>query len=350
MNSTKTLLTIVLIGIALTLWAQDSSNFKFSAYVDIYYSYDFSQSDGTKQYVTQAARRNEFNLNLGVITASYDNGRIRGNLGLQSGTYPSTNYAEPTSLAQMINQANVGIRLANNTWLDAGVMGGHFGYEGLFALDNELYTHALATEYTPYYQTGVQLSTLIAEKLAVRVVAVNGWQNIYETNKTKSIGLGVDYPLMESLTISYGNYYGNEGNHIIGDKFRFHNNAYLSYQSGPISSTAVFDYTLQESWRSDNKTGALFLTWINKYAISDQLYVAARYEFVDDPNLLYFDSPTVSFETHIITAAVSYSILKNTAIKAECRYFFGNRGIWEGEDAYFNTNTYINLGMMIRME
>ena len=191
MKSTSRVLSSTFFLMILLSGYSQESNFDVSAYLDFYYAYDFyDPAAKQRQYVTQAARHNEFNLNLGFIQTEYASDNLRGNLAIQIGTYPTANYGgEPNAFAQLIQNASVGVRLGEKTWIDAGVMGGHFGYEGLISMDNELYTQALATEYTPYYQTGVQLSSELSDKLNFRAVVINGWQNIYETNNGKSFGI-----------------------------------------------------------------------------------------------------------------------------------------------------------------
>lgn len=328
------------------------ADLRFSAYVDGYYSYDFSQpSDHQKQYVTQAARHNEFNLNLGMLKVSYDNGDVRGNVGLQTGTYPATNYAgEPTVLAQLINQANAGIRVWGKSWIDMGVLGGHFGYESVFSLRNELYTQALATEYTPYYQMGVQFSSQLSGSLAFRAVVVNGWQNIYETNTAKSYGIGLDYRVSESFSVSYGNYFGNEGDDLTGKKYRVHNNAYASYSGNALKSTVVVDHTQQELFTSGQRGQVLFITWINLFSISEKLGLGARYEYVSDQDNILFTTVFPGFQTQIVSASLNYSVMKNAVLKAEGKYYFGQEDIWQGQKGIANENVMINVGLAVSLE
>ena len=328
------------------------SNFNFSAYVDAYYAYDFSEPDSQqKQYVTQAARHNEFNINMALVKAAYKADKFRGNLALQTGTYPSINYAaEPTELAQMINEANVGIRIGENSWIDAGVLGGHFGYEGVFSLDNELYTQALATEYTPYFQTGIQFSTELNESLSFRAVLLNGWQNIYETNDAKSFGMGVDYVVNDKISFSYGNYFGNEGDDVSGVKFRIHNNTYVSYASDKISSTAIIDITSQERFNSQDNGTVFFFTWVNKLTLSESWGVGARFEYVSDPDQVLFTTAAPKFQTSSVTSSLNYSPVPNVSFKIEGRLFIGNEEIWRSSERIADNTFMINTGLAIRIE
>ena len=349
MNKSKVLAVLILFT-QFPMLAQEDG-FRFSGYLDTYYAYDFGKpANHQKQYVTQAARHNEFNINLALIKATYTSDRIRGNLALQTGTYPSVNYAEPTPLAQMINEANVGFRLGRSIWIDAGVMGGHFGYESVFTMDNEVYTQALATEYTPYFQTGIQVTAQVTEDLSVKAVVLNGWQNIYETNDAKALGLGVNYNVSENLTVSYGNFLGDEGNDIVGKKVRFHNNAYASYVLGELKTTLVVDLTRQELFNSTANGSTFFLTWVNGYRFTDLFSAGFRYEYVSDPDEILFSTIAPGFHTNIVTLSGNYSPFENLVVKIEAKSYFGKEDIWTSGPDIGNSTFMINTGIAIRFE
>ncbi len=347
------------------LHAQDTTSkevgdFELMVYGDVYYAWDSNEPiDNQKQYVTQAVRHNEFNINLAALKVAYDTHIIRSNITIQTGTYPITNYAEPNPLGQIINEANIGVKIGENTWIDMGVMSGHFGYESAFSLDNELYTQALVTEYTPYYQTGIQFSTQFRENIAFRAVVVNGWQNIFEAepipgtgfNTAKSFGLAVDYSLNEKLSFGYGNYFGNEGNETTGKKYRFHNNLIGQYVGNSFSSILSLDLTAQELLTSNKNSTVLFITWINKFDLTDYLSIGARYEYVADPDQILFTTIAPGFQTNIITASLNYYSTKNSVFKIELKQYYGEENIWttgkDIEDA--NNNFMINAGLAIRI-
>ncbi len=181
------------------------SKFNVTGAVDVYYAYDFNQPiQKDRQYTTQAARHNEFNINWAYIHLNYFDNQVRGNLALHTGTYAVFNYAdEPNQLLKLVAQANAGVRIAPNVWIDAGVMPSHIGYENTLSAENEIYTRALMAENSPYFSTGVRLSAEINKELAVAVVLLNGWQNITETNSSKSIGLNINYKPSSKIELNY---------------------------------------------------------------------------------------------------------------------------------------------------
>lgn len=339
-----------LLCLYITSNAQETNGLTFSGYVDLYYAFDFSEpNNNQRQYVTQAARHNEFNLNMALLAASYSSDKVRATFAIHTGTYPATNYsAEPNDLARMINAANVGFKLGMKSWIDVGIMGGHFGYESVLSTDNALVTQALATEYTPYYQTGIQLTTQINKKVAFKAVVLNGWQNIYETNQSKSVGIAFDYKISENWSASYGNYFGKDP--VSGlNRLRLHHNAYVSYQGQKYNSALVVDY-MQEGLNFDlpEETDLLFITWIQQYQLTDPLSIGLRYERVSDPTNVLLSSPTGNFQANIVTAAVRYKVSTVALVSLEAKSYFGSENIWvKNNSTLTNQNAILNASLTL---
>ncbi len=312
----------------------------FVGYLDTYYSYDFSEPDFNQRlYVTQYDQHNEFALNHGWVGAEYDGEKLRGNLALQVGSYPANNYAaEPMPYQRMIYNAYAGLRITDNSWLDVGVFGGHFGAESALALERALLSPALATEYTPYYQTGVRYTHQLGDNTEVIGVVLNGWQNIAETNNQKSVGIAINQKLSEQISIGYGNYYGNESTTNGLDLMRFHNN--LVIQINPMDGltfVASGDYTTQQNSRTDAVEQVIMLNFIGDYALNEQWSVAGRYEYVKDEDGLLISGVSGAVDMSILSLAINYQPTPESSLKIEAktyndqdRNFVGSKGSERG--------------------
>lgn len=337
--------------------AQDAK-VNFSAYLDSYYAYDFSRPTSHQRfYITQYDRHNEFNINHAWIKGAYQSEKLRASLALQTGTYVTNNYgAEPEKLYQMIYEAYSGYRITPKSWLDIGVFSGHFGYESALALERELYSPALSTEYTPYYQTGIRYTYNITDQTTFRAVIVNGWQNIGETNDGKSGGLAVDHQANDRIFLSYGNYLGVDQGRVSDQVGRFHQNLITKFQ--PTSRTLIvlsLDYTYQSDFGDDSANTqdegeAFFLTLITKYAFSDHWSLAMRYEYVRDRDEILIDGIADQFDLHVVSTSVNFQPLPNAVFKLEPKlyagqgdHFFGEKGIGTGAIA-------LNAGFAVRIE
>ncbi|RED99775.1 outer membrane beta-barrel protein [Marinoscillum furvescens] len=327
------------------------SEMKFGFYLDTYYAYDFSKpTENQRLYVTQHDQHNAFQLNHGIIKGAYDGERVRGSLALQTGTYPANNYsAEPDKLYQMIYEGYAGVKVGKKGWVDVGIFGGHFGYESALAMDRALYSPALATEYTPYYQSGVRYTQPLSENTEIRAVVLNGWQNIGETNNNKAVGLAIDHRFGEQFMVSYGNYYGkeNDGDSAVN---RFHNNFLI--ELAPVNKlkiVAIADYTRQEVPNASDHHTTTFLTGIISYEVIDRWSLAGRYEYVVDQNALLLPAHVGEFIMNIASLTVSHQLNDAANFKLEGKLYRGPYDNFVGENGVGDATIVVSTGLMIKL-
>jgi hypothetical protein len=193
--------------------------FQVSGLVDSYYAGNFNRPRVTERnYTTQAVRNNEFNINLAFLDATFENEKYRGRLAVQFGTSVNANYIGESTDQKYSNQlshrnlqeAYAGIKLAKNTWLDAGIYFGHIGFESWISSYNWSYTRALALEYVPYYASGFRLTHSFSDRLTVQLHLMNGWSLMTDNNRDKSFGTQVVYQPTSKLQIIHNSYIGND--------------------------------------------------------------------------------------------------------------------------------------------
>lgn len=262
----------------------------FGAFVDAYYAYDAGRpATLDRGYTTQAARANEFNVNLAHVEALIGGDRLRGRLALQAGTSVQSNYAaEPAigvvsgaSLARHLQEAYVGYRLNDRLWVDAGIFFSNMGAEGWISSDNLTYTRSLVADYSPYYSSGVRAVFQATPRLSARVDLINGWQNISETNTDKAVGTRLDYTPREGGTLSHYAYAGTE----VGGRMRLFTG---------VSTVAALTPRLKieaelDVGRQDRAGGAGTDSWTGgvlaaRLALTERAGLSARGEWYRDPS------------------------------------------------------------------
>src|SRR5436190_21220075 len=148
----KFLLALILLKSTDTL-AQDTTKAQgvsFSAYVEVYYSYDLNKPANNERpsFFYSHNRHNEFNLNLGFLKGSYTSTSIRANLALAAGTYMNANYAAEPRVSKNIYEANAGIKISKkkDLWIDAGILPSHIGFESAVSKDCWALTRYIGAE------------------------------------------------------------------------------------------------------------------------------------------------------------------------------------------------------------
>lgn len=188
-------------------------------FVDGYYAFDFNRpATFDRAFTTQPARHNEFNVNMAFVEAKLDAPGVRARLALQAGTSVQSNYAsEPRNgsvsgpdLSRLIQEAVVGVKVADNLWIDGGIFLSHIGMESFISRDNPIYTRSLVADYSPYYESGAKLTWTPTSTITAQLDVVNGWQIISESNSAKSVGLRIDVAPSSTTTFSVFNYFGDE--------------------------------------------------------------------------------------------------------------------------------------------
>ncbi len=268
----------------------------FGGFVDSYFAYDFNHPrELDRVFTTQAARHDEFNINLAFVEAVLSGPRVHGRFAAQFGTSVQANYAgEPRigtlsgpDVSRFIQEAYAGYQLvrgARPVWLDAGVFFSPFGSENWISRDNWTYTRSLIADNSPYYESGVRATWQVLPALEAQVHVINGWQNISETNSDKSLGLRLDYTPRDGVDIAYDGYFGDEAPDSAPSQPRKWHELIVQLKPLPrLGLRATYDYGWQH--RADGSGSAYWRGWagIAQWRFSPLLAAAARVEGYSDP-------------------------------------------------------------------
>ncbi len=230
----------------------DTARVQVYGYLDGYYGFDFPHPAGTQrpEFFYSHNRQDEFTVNQALVGLRYDNGQVRGALGVQGGTYPEANYAAEPVLLRNIYEAWAGFRPFRKAWLDVGVFGAHIGYESAISKDNWTVTHSLAAEGSPYYEAGAKLSYEVSPKVTVTGLVLNGWQNIRDNNRGKALGTQVQWRPSSKWLVNSSTFFGNEQPQDSARRYRYFHDLYAVYTpNARWSVLALFDLGYQQRGR-----------------------------------------------------------------------------------------------------
>lgn len=324
--------------------ADTAVKISWSAFVDSYYAWDFGQPATLDRsfasgapFTTQSARHNEFNVNLAFVEARLEGARVRGRLALQTGTSVQSNYlAEPTNgfvsgpaLSRLIQEAVAGFRFGANSWVDAGIFFSHLGMESWISRDNPMYTRSLVAEYSPYYQSGLKVSTTRG-RLTAQLDVVNGWQNISENNTGKGVGVRFDFAPGVSTTLSYYNLFSNEA----GNQLRTLNGVGVRAARGWLTFVGQLDHGTQAS------AGAEGSSWYGALAalraqVRPRTAVVGRVERYDDEDGVIAGTGVArtSFRANGLSLGFDHSPMPRVLWRTEGRLFANESAIFPGGNA-----------------
>lgn len=258
-----------------------------SGYAEAYYVFDFNKpADHTRPgFLYNHTRHNELNVNLAFLKTNYAADRARGNVAIMAGTYAQYNLAAEQELVRHIYEANVGVRIGKGLWVDAGIMPSHIGFESAIGKDNFTLTRSLMAENTPYYEAGAKITWTPSEKWLFSAMYLNGWQRIKrpDANQTPGFGTQITFKPTSEVTLNWSTFVGNDKPDSVR-QMRYFNDLYGMFAlTGKLSLIAGCDIGVEQRSKGNNDMNAWFSPiLIARYAFSDKIAMAGRYEYCND--------------------------------------------------------------------
>ena len=318
-----------------------------SVYLEPYFAYDFNNPPSKNiPYLVNYSRHDEFNLNLAVLYVSYQDSNVRGILGLQSGTFPMAAYAAEPAIFQYLYQANAGVQLLQNLWIDAGVLPSHFGIETQIGKEQWTLTRSLVAENTPYYETGVRAG-YTAGPWNFDLFVLNGWQNIQDVNSNKALGTEIEYSA-GILTLNSSTFFGNTHPDSTPRTRIFHDFYAILAVSNVLSFSGVYDI----GWEQTSPNGS-YARWesadiIARYLLSNKFAIAIRGEYFNDPEqvLLVTGTPN-GYQTAGYSLNFDYMLSPLVTIRIEAKRYSASDAIFTQNGTAVNGSTILTSSLAV---
>lgn len=281
---------------------------RIGGYVSTYFAYydDETENNGFVQFPTLAPRRDQFSLNMALISMSYKSSRLRSNITLHYGDVPESSW--PATF-KLIQEAHAGFRLVDKLWLDAGFFKTHIGLESFQPRENITSSMSIPNFYDPYYLSGVKLTYLVNSKWSIQAAFYNGYNEYIDNNKNKAFDISTKYKVNDYLSFNYNFLTCDETPDNVKTKHqRYYQNLFGTFTKGKLSVGIDMNFGLQQnSLKTDTtKMGMLFGgVLVAKYLPVKKFGVYARGEYFSDPNRIltqsldagqYIKGTTVGFE------------------------------------------------------
>jgi len=322
----------------------------FSAYGELYYSYDFSnpQNHEKSNFLYNHKRHNELNSNLILVKANYLDKNYRANIGLMAGNYPQYNLSAEPTWAQFIYEANIGVKISKkeNIWLDAGVMPSHIGFESAISADCWTLTRSLLAENSPYYETGIKLSYISKnEKLNISALYLNGWQKISKPDyiQKPSFGTQITYKPSAKIVINYSTFIGSDKADSINSVRNFHN-FYMQYElTNKFGIIAGFDIGMDKFNRNT------YGTWyspvlIIRHSLNKKTRIALRGEYYNDPKQIIISTGTINgFQTYGLSSNIDFDLNDKIRFRVEGKMFHSKDKIFTNDNNNYSLTTNITI-------
>jgi hypothetical protein len=329
-------------GISDTISGSKLGSVSIGGYIDTYFSYHFNQpEDGEVPYFVSMNRHNEVSINLAMLDFRYNSERIRARFAPGFGSYMNANYAAETGGMKYLVEANAGVRIFKNKdiWIDFGILGSPYTNESCISRDHFMYTRSLAPEYVPYYLSGAKVSVPVHNKWNLYFYILNGWQQIADQNKAKSLGMQVEFRPNSTNLINWDFYAGNErSDDFPENRMRFFTDMYWIYNpEGRFSLTSCAYVGVQYREAPQHNHQALWWQFnlIGRYRVAKNTSLAVRFEHFNDSHAAQIRnivSASSGFKATGGGLCLNRNLFENALFRLEGRYLYSMKEAFQSAE------------------
>ena len=229
--------------------------------------------------------------------------------------------------------------------LDFGKFVSHIGYELIEGYDgyNDHYSRSFLFNYAdPFTHTGVKASYALSSKVSATLMAVNGWDNVQDNNRGKSVGAQILLTPASPLAV-YLNYIGGSEKTDTGGYMR---NMYDVVATLKLTSSLMVG--VNGAYATENGASLVVAgddaVWKGaagyvKYDVTKRFALALRSETLQDDGGTRLTGGKVRVSETTITPTFRFT--DRFAIRSDVRFDRSNQDIFTWKDATRNHQTTV---------
>lgn len=310
---------------------EQSGKTKLEAYLSTYYAY-YNDSVGIgnfQKFPSSAPISNQFSMNMLMVKASYHSNLLRGTFALHTGDIPKCAWSNEYNFIQ---EANIGIKILNTIWFDAGFFRTHLGVESIQPRENITSSISTTTYYEPYYLSGAKLTAQLSNKMTFQAGIFNGFNTFVETNKNKTFSFSFVYDPNKKLSFVNNTIFCDESPDYLSKKQRrIYNNFYFTYKSKKWDFAGELNLGMEKNAAlSDSNETAFMLSslLVSRYHFNKKMSIYGRAEYFLDKNEI-LTGPVLNDYHQLVglnlvggTFGIELKPIKNSYFRLEWRRLF----------------------------
>lgn len=305
-------------------------------YADFYYDYFSNQPSADAQIRVFDQRHNQFQVPMvmfGMAKVATADSRTGFRLDMGFGKGMRAFHAAEPGDVEVIENIQEGFisylaPVGSGLTIDAGKFVTPFGAELTETNLNWNSSRAFLFFAGPYYHSGVRLGYVVSDKVNVGAMVVNGWNNVTENNRGKSVAGMVTFKPTTKLTVANNLIFGAEQPGNDADQ-RLFNDLIIAYTPNDklalmVNYDAGKDPGIDAQWQGI----ALYV----KARVAPKLYLAPRFEWFDDTDA-YATGFSQKYKELTLTGSVDLS--PSLTWKLEYRGDFSDQDFFAKDDGTF---------------
>lgn len=319
----------------------------FTGHIDVYYGTSFQKPRAGNNILGRQFDVRHSGFSLAIAQVNLERAAALGKLGfrleLTAGRNADTiNATEPAgrNSFKAIHQAYASYKPSEAWTLDFGKFLTWIGYEGALSADNDNYSRSfLFFAGQPLYHAGLRATGSVG-KLSAGLYAVNGWNEVEDSNGSPTFGASLGGPVTDKLSFNLGVLAGSEGSRNANPAGSFGGIAFgtagqsdvllgdlvLVYQATPKLKLALN----ADAAKANGSGGAPDGEWYGlaayaKYAVDDKVSLGARWETFSDPDSIRTGADSL---VNTATLNVDYAAQKDLLFRLEYRADRANQALF----------------------
>lgn len=209
----------------------------------------------------------------------------------------------------------------------------HVGLETVKSKDNFNYSRTVLFSYgMPFWHTGARFGyDAIPEKLQTSFYVYNGWNSIYDTNESKTVGAQLKYTPTSNFNLIYNFIGGAERVRSEGNWKTVHelNTTYSVSSDLTFVADVLFGSEDKAKWYGGLLTA--------KYVLSDASYISPRFEIYTDKDGFTLGSGEQTIQTY--TLSYGRRLTQGLDYRAEVRVDTSDEKNFKTEDGNEDSQT-----------
>jgi hypothetical protein len=304
----------------------------------------------------------KFTLPYAYVGSTYEINKLTLRLALHMGDIVESLYAQELESMRMVREASLNYQFTKKFSVEAGIFPSLYGFEIFLSKENLHATRGYIADFAPDYEAGVRFKYQINKFWSGRIMVLNGWQEIKDSNGKKALGFVAQYDNRKNTFFNWGIYLGDVRE--IGESFsrnRVYHNIFWKRTVNRWTFVPMLDFAHQQ--QSENNNEVLFMiapALSVRYSFNSNWAVASRWDMVNDPknmipelngklvtpSLINAANNPNGWQSNSVTLTLERLLSENFTVRMEGRYALNKDKLFlDGPNRLVDYDGYVLISM-----
>jgi hypothetical protein len=317
---------------------------------------------GRRQFTSSPLYSDKFTLPYAYVGSTYEINKLTLRLALHMGDIVESLYAQELESMRMVREASLNYQFTKKFSVEAGIFPSLYGFEIFLSKENLHATRGYIADFAPDYEAGVRFKYQINNFWSGRIMVLNGWQEIKDSNGKKALGFVAQYDNRKNTFFNWGIYLGDVRE--IGESFsrnRVYHNIFWKRTVNRWTFVPMLDFAHQQQSQNNNEVLFMIAPALSvRYSFNSNWAVASRWDMVNDPknmipelngklvtpSLINAANNPNGWQSNSVTLTLERLLSENFTVRMEGRYALNKDKLFlDGPNRLVDYDGYVLISM-----